>query len=61
MKPFPDLIRDCRKRLVQMHFESGVGHIGGNLSATPEEAIQNAEYYLRRDPNWKIVATEAEQ
>jgi transketolase len=32
MKPFPDLIRDCRKRLVQMHFESGVGHIGGNLS-----------------------------
>src|SRR6516164_1335858 len=23
----------ARKRLLQMHFESGVGHIGGNLSA----------------------------
>jgi transketolase len=32
MKPIPELIRDCRKRLLQMHFESGVGHIGGNLS-----------------------------
>jgi transketolase len=25
--------RRARKRLLQMHFESGVGHIGGNLSA----------------------------
>jgi transketolase len=32
MKPYLELIRDCRKRLLQMHFESGVGHIGGNLS-----------------------------
>src|SRR3989338_725243 len=23
----------ARKRLLQMHYESGVGHIGGNLSA----------------------------
>ena len=23
----------ARKRLLQMHFESGVGHIGGNLSS----------------------------
>jgi transketolase len=28
----PFLIR-ARKRLIQMHYESGVGHIGGNLSA----------------------------
>jgi transketolase len=28
-----DLIREGRLRLLRMHFESGVGHIGGNLSA----------------------------
>ena len=27
------LVNKARKRLLQMHFESGVGHIGGNLSA----------------------------
>jgi len=26
------IARDARARLLQMHFESGVGHIGGNLS-----------------------------
>src|SRR5579859_4379670 len=26
-------IRRARLRLLQMHYESGVGHIGGNLSA----------------------------
>ncbi len=29
----PDGLRSARKRLVQMHYESGVGHLGGNLSA----------------------------
>src|SRR5262249_30425753 len=29
---YADLQRDARLRLLQMHFESGVGHIGGNLS-----------------------------
>ena len=29
----PQVISRARKRLLQMHFESGVGHIGGNLSA----------------------------
>jgi transketolase len=28
-----DLLRRARLRLLQMHYESGVGHIGGNLSA----------------------------
>lgn len=28
-----DNLVDARKRLIQMHYESGVGHIGGNLSA----------------------------
>ena len=27
-----DLIREAKARLLRMHFESGVGHIGGNLS-----------------------------
>lgn len=28
-----DLVRSARRRLLRMHYESGVGHIGGNLSA----------------------------
>jgi transketolase len=28
----PETLRKCRRRLLQMHFESGVGHLGGNLS-----------------------------
>ncbi len=31
--PSRDRLVDARKRLLRMHFESGVGHIGGNLSA----------------------------
>jgi transketolase len=27
-----DIIRDAKLRLLRMHYESGVGHIGGNLS-----------------------------
>ena len=29
----PQVISRAQKRLLQMHFDSGVGHIGGNLSA----------------------------
>lgn len=29
----PELIRKAKLRLLRMHFESGVGHIGGNLSS----------------------------
>src|SRR5262245_1668633 len=32
-EPFSELRRRTRRRLLTMHFESGVGHIGGNLSA----------------------------
>jgi transketolase len=28
----PSIVLKAKKRLLQMHFESGVGHIGGNLS-----------------------------
>jgi transketolase len=30
---FHELLRRAKLRLLQMHYESGVGHIGGNLSA----------------------------
>lgn len=33
MDGFADLRRKARARLLTMHFESGVGHIGGNLSS----------------------------
>jgi transketolase len=32
LEPFSRIITRSKKRLLQMHFESGVGHIGGNLS-----------------------------
>jgi hypothetical protein len=28
-----ELVRRAKKHLLQMHFDAGVGHIGGNLSA----------------------------
>ena len=35
---------DARKRLLQMHFDSGIGHIGGNLSALDVLLIVFHEY-----------------
>src|SRR6185503_3319220 len=37
-------IKSARKRLLQMHFESGVGHIGGNLSCLDALMILFHEY-----------------
>jgi transketolase len=31
-RPLEASLREARQRLLQMHYESGVGHIGGNLS-----------------------------
>ena len=39
----------ARKRLLQMHFESGVGHIGGNLSALDAMLIVFHEYLSGED------------
>ena len=39
----------ARKRLLQMHFESGVGHIGGNLSALDALMIVFHEHLLEND------------
>lgn len=33
MKTLQDLVNRAKARLLRMHFESGVGHIGGNLSS----------------------------
>lgn len=42
----------ARKRLLQMHFESGVGHIGGNLSCLD---ILLALYKGMAFPSWRIA------
>lgn len=39
----------ARKRLLQMHFDSGVGHIGGNLSALDAMLIVFHEYLGEED------------
>jgi transketolase len=39
----------ARRRLLQMHFESGVGHIGGNLSALDAMLIVFHEYLTVED------------
>jgi transketolase len=39
----------ARKRLLRMHFESGVGHIGGNLSALDALLITFNEYLATED------------
>lgn len=33
LKLTPELVKAARKRLVRMHYQAGVGHIGGNLSS----------------------------
>ena len=37
-------LNTARKRLIQMHFDSGVGHIGGNLSALDSILLVFHEY-----------------
>jgi transketolase len=44
MKVDKNLLRGARKRLLQMHYESGVGHIGGNLSALDAMMLVWHEY-----------------
>lgn len=40
----PDKFSNARKRLLRMHYESGVGHIGGNLSALDAMLVVFHEY-----------------
>ena len=41
--------RKARKRLLQMHYESGVGHIGGNLSVLDAMLLVFHEYMKPQD------------
>ena len=40
----PNVVKRARKRLLQMHYESGIGHIGGNLSALDAMLLVFHEY-----------------
>lgn len=44
-----ETVTAARKRLLQMHFESGVGHIGGNLSALDAMLVVFHEFLGERD------------
>lgn len=44
-----ELLIASRKRLLQMHFESGVGHIGGNLSCLDAMMLTFHEYVGEED------------
>jgi len=43
------MVVTARKRLLQMHFESGVGHIGGNLSCLDAIMLTHHEYIGSED------------
>jgi len=45
----PQDFLNARKRLLQMHFESGVGHIGGNLSSIDAMLIVFHEFFKGMD------------
>ena len=47
-----DLIQRAKLRLLQMHYQSKVGHIGGNLSALD---ILMSLYHFRLGPDDKFV------
>lgn len=42
-------LTQARKRLIQMHYESGVGHIGGNLSALDAMLVVFHEFMRPQD------------
>ncbi len=44
MKVLSETFRSARKRLLKMHYESGVGHIGGNLSCLDVLLVLHHEY-----------------
>jgi transketolase len=52
MRLTKDVLIGARRRLLQMHFESGVGHIGGNLSALDALMVLFHEYV---SPDDKLI------
>jgi len=49
-----DLLRKARLRLLKMHFDSGVGHIGGNLSSL--ELLLTLRHRVMRDDDQFILS-----
>lgn len=49
MKLSKKMVTTARKRLLQMHYESGVGHIGGNLSCLDAMLLTLHEYVTEED------------
>lgn len=48
MAEFKTILMEAKLRLLRMHFESGVGHIGGNLSSL-DTMLYLHHYWLRND------------
>ena len=46
---YSEITRRARARLLRMHFESGVGHIGGNLSALDALLVLHHEFLRPHD------------
>jgi transketolase len=49
MKLSKEILMTARKRLLQMHYESGVGHIGGNLSCLDAILLTLHDYVKEED------------
>jgi transketolase len=49
-----ELLRKARLRLLRMHFESGVGHIGGNLSVL--ELLMTLHHRVMRDDDQLVLS-----
>ena len=54
---YDTLVQQAKLRLLRMHYESGVGHIGGNLSALDAMLyLQTLEPLVERTPGLRRVA-----
>lgn len=53
-RPLKDTLRRARLRLLRMHFESGVGHIGGNLSSL--DLLLTLHHRIMRDDDQFILS-----
>ena len=49
LKISKEIIKVAKKRLLKMHYESGVGHIGGNLSCLDAMMVTLHEYVRAED------------
>lgn len=49
METLSQIIKKSKKRLLQMHFESGVGHIGGNLSCLDALMVLHHQVLKKED------------